>query len=42
MSTYGTKQTYRGEFAHVRFWREADIHGPRASTASVANDPKRT
>src|SRR5262245_15182132 len=27
------------EIAHVRFWREADIQGRRASTALVANDP---
>jgi len=40
--TIGTKQTYRGEFAHVRFRSEADK--PRASGArrSDENDPKRT
>src|SRR5262249_22574198 len=40
--TIGTKQTYRGEFAHARFRSEADK--PRASGArrSDENDPKRT
>jgi hypothetical protein len=41
-SAFGTKQTYRGEFALVRFRSEADK--PRASGAprSDENDPKRT
>src|SRR5262249_18993426 len=40
--TIGTKQTYRGEFAHVRFLSEADK--PRASGArrSDKNRPCRT
>ena len=37
-SGYGTKRTYRGKRAHVRFWSEADIQGRRVSIASVADD----
>src|SRR5215510_5308974 len=36
-SALGTWQTYRGEFAHVRFRSEADMHRD-VSTASVADD----
>src|SRR5262245_9351649 len=35
---YGTKQTYRCEFAHVRFRSEAGKHRIVASSASVVND----
>jgi len=42
MSAFGRKQTYRGEFALVRFRREADIQGRGTSITSVADDPKQT
>jgi hypothetical protein len=42
LSAVGTKQTYRVEFAHVRFRSEADADDRAALTASVADDPKRS
>jgi hypothetical protein len=42
MSPIGTKRTCGNDRLFVRFWGEADVYGPLALRASVANDPKRS
>jgi hypothetical protein len=41
-STHGTKLTFANVYSFVLFRGEADMHGPLALPAPVANDPSAT